>query len=534
MVRLFSTATSSLTSAAAVVGIFSIVSRIAGFIRDRILLSIFHAGPVLDSYYQAQRIPDLLLQLFVVGALSASFIPIFTKYYLGDDRARAWKYTSSMLVALAVGFTLISIIGIALADPLSRLIAPGFSGESQQLVASMMRILFVGQCFFSVSMVFGSVLQGAKRFVLYSFAPIVNNVGIILGAMFLAPTIGPLGLAYGAVLGGILHALIQLVGVMALGYRFTRPSLLINPDVRLTFWQMGPRVMSLAVNQVNFLLMGIIASHLVVGSVTTLNLAYTLNFFPIGVIAVSYAIAAYPTFCEKAVQNNLAALRSSLSETIRQTLFFLLPVTAVTLLLKAQIVRLVYGAPGVTWEATITVANTLGAFAFSFFAQGIVYILVRGFFALEDTRTPLLIGLASGAINIAAALILAPSLGVSGLGIAFSLAAIVQVAALWICLRPRLGGLDEARLARFLGVHMAAGVLAAIVMQIVKYAFSARVPLDTFTHVLWQTLLAGGAGLIVYGLVALALKSEEMRAFLMGIRRKFLRQARPSEVSGVI
>ncbi len=183
MKRFFSAASTSVVSAAVIVAVFSMLSRVFGFVRDRILSSLFGANIELDVYYAAFRMPDFIFQLIVIGALSACFIPVFNGYF-GKDNAKAWRYTTNMVNALFVSFLVIAILGIVFAPWYTPLLN-NFPADRQWEVINATRVLFLAQCFFAVSMVFGSVLQGAKRFTLYSVAPIVNNVGIIFGAIFL-------------------------------------------------------------------------------------------------------------------------------------------------------------------------------------------------------------------------------------------------------------------------------------------------------------------------------------------------------------
>lgn len=524
----------SIASAAVIVAAFSIVSRLAGFVRDRILIGQYGAGETLDVYYQAFRIPDLLLQLLVVGALSASFIPIFTRYLIADDDEKAWRYTNGMLAFLLAAFGAIALFGAAFARPLAVVIAPGFSPEVLERVAGMMRVMFIGQCFFSISLVFGSVLQGAKRFVITSLAPIVNNVGIILGALVLVPIMGPIGLAWGTVLGALLHALVQLVGAVSLGYVPRLVPFWRLADVRTSIVHMGPRVLGLAVNQVNFVLMGVIATTLAAGSATIFNLAYTLNFFPIGVIAVSYAIAAFPTMCERVAHNDEEGFRTVFSDTIRQVLFYIIPATVLFLLLRAQLVRILFGAATFDWDATILTADTLALFALSFFAQSFTFVLVRAYFAYEDTVTPLVVGVASALINAAASWVLSRDMGVAGLGLAFSLTAIFQAALLWMLLRLRVGSLREGELLRSLAVLSFAGLAAGIATQAAKYTVVRLWELDTFLAVFGQAAIASAVGITVYCVIAFVLGSKEMIDVARGLKRKLLRAARPVETSETV
>lgn len=527
MSRLFG-ASSGIASAAAVVGAFSIMSRLAGLVRDRVLLGLFGTGETLDVYYQAFRVPDFLLQLFVVGALSASFIPVFTKHFASDAQ-KAWRYTNAMLCMLIAAFAVVAVLGVIFAYPLAQAVAPTFAPDQLARLAAMMRVVFVGQWFFSASLVFGSVLQGAKRFVIYSIAPIVNNVGIILGALFFTPLLGVMGLAWGAVLGAVLHAAVQALGVWALGYRFSVQPFWRDRDVRHTVVQMGPRVLGLAVGQVNMLVMSVIASTLAAGSITVLTLAYQVNFLPIGILAVSYAIAAYPALCAKAQVDDGDGFRRIFSDAVRQVLLCMVPATVVFLLLRAQIVRVLFGAPGFSWDATIVTAHAVGYFALSFFAQALVFLLVRAYFALDDTKTPLLAAVLAAVVNVVGAWMLVDAMGVAGLGLAFSLAAIFQAALLWALLRLRLGSLDEARILRSVAVFSIAGVAAGSAMQVVKYQFVRLWELTTFWGVFAQAVVAGAVGIVVYAGIAALFGSPELAVVWGSMRRKLLRAAKPTE-----
>lgn len=519
----------TIASAAVIVASFSILSRVVGFIRDRILAGTFGAGDDLDVYFAAFRVPDFLFQLIVVGALSASFIPLFTKYYAAKEKGKAWELTNNILNIVVVCFGVLAIAGIILAPLLAPLIAPGFEAAKQARVADLSRIMFIAQVFLAASMVYGSALQGAKRFLLYSIAPIFYNLGIISGAVVLAPELGVTGVAFGVVIGALLHFILQWIGVRFLGYEYKAVFNLKHPDAIYTFKHMLPRVMGLAVNQVNFLAMTIIASGLAIGSVTILQFAYNLNFFPVGVIAVSYAIAAFPTFCEKKSLNDQEGFVSVFSSTIRQMAFFMIPATFLFILLRAQIVRVVLGAGQFDWEATILTANTLGLFMMSLIFQGFVYILIRAYFANNDTITPFIVGLTSAAVNIGLALALTPSMGILGLGAAFSLAVTVQCLVLWFVFRAKYGALDEGRIALSTLVLLAAGFCGAVVTQLMKKLVVDYIELDTFFAVLGQGIIAGITGLLVYAVVAYAFRSPEMMEFLRGMRRRLFKRAKTSE-----
>ncbi|MFA6130686.1 MAG: murein biosynthesis integral membrane protein MurJ [Patescibacteria group bacterium] len=522
--------TNSIASAAIVVGSFSVLSRFFGFIRDRILAGTFGAGDTLDAYFAAFRIPDLIFQLVIVGALSASFIPVFTKYYKKEHPEEAWRFTNAVLNIMAILFGCAVVAAIVFAGPLAAVIAPGFGPEKQALVAQFSQYLFFAQFLLALSMVFGSVLQGAKRFFLYSLAPVLYNVGIIIGILYLVPMCGPMGLVWGVIIGAGFHFLLQVVGAFAIGYRYQPTMRMKREDRRYLAVHLLPRVLGLAVGQINVTAMTILASGLAVGSVAIFQFAFNLDYFTVGVIGISYAIAAFPTLCELSSAGQKEGFIETLSSTIRQMLLFLVPATILFLLLRAQIVRVVLGAGVFDWDATIATANALGWFVLSLFAQSIVFVLVRAYFAKHDTWTPFVIGLFCAILNVVIALLLAPSMGVAGLAIAFSASSMVQLALLWVLLRLRLGTLHESRILYSLLKFSIAGFFTAFAVQGMKYAIVTVISLDTFWGVLGQGFIAGMVGLVVYTGITLLLRSEEMIEFFMSIRRKFLRKVKTTEV----
>lgn len=530
MIRLLHAESKTIVSAATIVAVFAFGSRFAGFIRDRILAGTFGAGSTLDAYYAAFIVPDLLFNLLVVGALSASFIPLFTKHYraiLGSQRA--WRLTNIVLNILALGLFLVSLVAFIFAPQLARLIAPTFSDVKLDLVTDFTRVMLVSDWLLAVSAVFGSALQGAKRFVIYSLSPVLYNLGIIFGAVFLVDAMGPIGLAWGVVLGALAHALLQYLGLRSAGYRYERLWAPFDSEVKEIIRLAIPRTMGLAVSQLNNAILLMIAAAMTVGSVTVLQFASNIQYFAIGIVAVSFAIAAFPTLSETAAKGDRQAFAMAFSQTARQILFFIIPATVVFLLLRAQIVRVVVGAGAFGWQETIVTADALAFFALSFFAQGLSLLLARAFYAHRDTVTPFVAGLVSTFFTVIAALLFAQEFGVAGLALAFSLSAIVNASILWMTLRIKVGSLGEQEILHSLFRISLSALFAGVTIQLMKPIVAALVSNQTFFGVLLQGLIAGGAGLVVYGCLAWLMKTPEMLDFVAAMQRKMLKRFEPTE-----
>lgn len=528
----FNNESKTVVGAAALLGFFSLASRLVGLVRDRLLSGQFGAGDVLDAYYAAFKLPDFVFNLLVVGALSASFIPLFTKaLHSAEGKKAAWCFTNNVLNILGTLSLVAAGVMAIFAHPLADFIAPGFEGAKEAMVVNFTRVMLLAEVFLSISVIFGSALQSLKRFFLYALAPIFYNLGIIIGALWLTPFFGPIGLAWGVVLGAVFHCLIQIIGVLLLGYHYCWS---FNFRDSAT-WEMikltGPRLLGLAVAQINVVITTMLASLLPAGNLTIFNFAFNIAFLPIGLIGVSYAMAIFPALSEQAEQKNSRKFIETLSAGFRQVLFFIIPCTIIFLLLRAQIVRVVVGAGKFGWAETITTADTLALITFSFFTQCINYLLARAFFSLRDTKTPLAIGLISALVNIIIAWIFLPRFGVLALGAALSFSSLVSFVLSWVLLRIRLGTLEELKIIRSLFVLTVAGLVSAVSIQAVKPLVVKYISLETFFGVLVQGLLAGGLGLAVYLVLALLLKSPEAQTFVASLRRKFFRSYQPKEIA---
>jgi putative peptidoglycan lipid II flippase len=530
--QLFNKQINSITVAAILVAMSSLLSRLLGVLRDHILAGQFGAGQILDSYYAAFRVPDLAFNLLVLGALSAGLIPVFTGLIkdfkgtvtnlFGLENTEAWKLINNTLNLILISLGFCSVLGIIFAGPLIKLvIAPGFSPEMQMKTAELSRIMFLSPIILAVSSIFSGVLQTFKRFFIYSLAPIFYNVGIIVGALFLVPIWGIYGLAWGVVFGAILHMSIQMPAVFALGYKYAPILDLADRNLRKIMMMMVPRTLSLAVSQLNLVIITSIASGLNSGSLTVFNLSNNLQYFPIGIFGVSFAIAAFPSLSAAAKDNK--KLVRNFSWTFRQILFFIVPSTILLLVLRAQIVRVILGNGAFSWQDTILTYQTLAYFTISLFAQASAPLLIRVFYAQEDTKTPFIIGIISVAFERVIALYFAKKMGVAGLALSFSLANVLNFVLLWVMLRIRLGEMDLKKVLISTLKFCAAGAVCGFVAQEMKGIIWPILDMTKFLGVLFQGGAAGVSGLIVYGLLCWALKSEELNSFIASAKSRMLR-----------
>ena len=529
MKRLFNSEINSITLAALLIGGSSLVSRLLGIFRDRILAGQFGAGDTLDIYYAAFRVPDLIFNLLVLGALSAGFIPIFTSLIKspmekiksllgGDDHKEAWLLASNILNILGLGLLILCGLGVIFAPQIMRLITPGFSREKMDLTVSLSRIMFLSPIFLGISSVFGGILQSFKRFFVYSMSPIFYNIGIIIGALYFVPLWGIYGLAWGVVLGAAAHMAVQLPALFELGFKYRFKFETKNPRVIKIWLMMVPRTMSLAISQLNLLVITVIASTMASGSLAVFNFANNLQSFPVGIFGISFAIAAFPALSASAFDKK--NLVKDLSLTVRQILFFIIPSTVILLALRAQIIRVILGTGKFDWQDTLLTIDTLGFFAISLFAQALIPLLIRVFYARHDSKTPFIIGLGSALLNIFLSIKFSQSLGVAGLALAFSISNVINLILLWAWLNVEIGKIDELKIFISTVKFSLAGLACGLAVQAVKLLVGNTIDLNRFWEIATQGLTAGLAGLLVYLLVCYILKSEELFNFWSSLRRR--------------
>lgn len=512
--------------AALIIALSSILSRLLGFLRDRMLAGTFGAGGTLDAYYAAFRIPDLFYGLLVAGALSAAFVPLFTELQEEDSKA-GWKLTNGLLQAIIIVLGGLSILGILFTPFLIMLLVPGFSEAQQQLTTMLTRIMLLSPILLGVSAVFGGVLVSLKRFVAYSLAPVFYNLGIIFGIWFLVPQWGIYGVAWGVVLGALLHMIVQYPAFVSSGFVQTKETLFFWRDKKLheVIKLMIPRSLSMGITQISLFVVTIFASTLTVGSLAAFNFANNIQSVPLGIFGVAFSLAAFPVLSAYAAKKKHEEFFYSVINTSRRILFFVIPVSVGMILFRAQIVRIILGSGAFDWEDTIMTFEILSWFAISLFAQCLIPLFARSFFALKNTKTPLYIALFSEAVHIVTLIWLLPSFQEQALALSFSIGTIVNFALLYLAIRKQVPFWKDKEFFWPVGKMMIAAMLAGIVAQISKSVFALTTnELDTFIEVFLQLcagLLIGGG---VYLAAAVLLKIEELNLVHKLIFQKLLRR----------
>ncbi|MBU4000077.1 murein biosynthesis integral membrane protein MurJ [Patescibacteria group bacterium] len=513
---------SGVASAAFVIAAFSLASKILGLIRDRILAGYFGAGDTLDIYYAAFRIPDTIFNLLIVGALSASFVPILSDYFYKGDKKRAWEITNNILNIFLAAIAVISAVLVLTTPYLLKFVVPGWSGEKFQTTVILTQIMFLSPVFLSVSSIMSGVLQSTKRFVVYAAAPIFYNAGIIIGAVVFAKifALGVYGLVLGVILGSALHFFVQLPAVVSLGYGYRFYFDYQNPVIRKIFRIMVPRTLSLGVGQINLFVITSVASTLATGSLTIFNFAANIQSIFFGMIGVSFGVAAFPTISAYFASGQKEKFAAAFSRTFREIVFLIVPATAYLIIFKAEIVRLIFGTGKFDYPAVILTERTLEFLAIGLTAQALISLVVRAFWAAGDTKTPFYASLFGMVINAIAAVWFSRSLGVAGLAIAFSLNQIVSFIILVFYLRKKADSFDEKEILVSFGKVLGATLISGVIVWFLMGLFPLDLAKMSGSLALVRLSLGSLAILAVFLFFSRLMKIKELFIFTDGIKRR--------------
>ncbi len=516
-VYLLSMRQTSILSAAVVIMATVATSKILGVVKLRMLSARFTPDE-LGIYLAAFRLPNLLFELLVLGALSAAFIPVFTSFLKKDDLEEAWHVASSVINIGVLAVFIFSLPILIFTTQISQLLAPGLSSSQIQLMSQFTRLMLIGQVFpLVIGNFFTGMLQSFKHFLLPSLAPVFYDLGIIAGIFFLTPTVGLFAPVYGVILGAILFMLVQIPALLSYRWHYTFSFDFAHRGVREIGKLMLPRTLGLAVGQIDTTTDLVIASLLGARSITIFNFAQTLQQLPISLFGATIAQASLPTLSEEFSDMDLEKFKSTLLSSLHQILFLVFPTSALLIVLRVPMVRLAFGAKLFDWDATILTAQTLAFFSLSVFAQAIVQLLARAFYALHDSKTPVIIGVVSVLTNVLFSVLFVVlwHWPIWGLGLSTTIASIINAMFLLAYLDKKVHKFERVKLwtspLKIFLASLITGIFMYIPMKLLD-----KLVFDT-THTLNLIFLTGIAftvGFSVYLILAVIFRIEEAKLFL--------------------
>lgn len=523
LLKVFNREYRGLHEAALLLGLSAFSAQLLALVRDRMLAASLGAGPALDVYYAAFRLPDFIYVIvgsFVSVNVLVPFISEKLSHPEGKKETRDFLGPVASFFIFSVAF--LSLIAFIILPYLAHYLVPGFTAEQQLSFIKLARILLLSPLFLGVSNILGSLTQSTRQFFIYALSPVLYNIGIIAGLLFLFPRFGLPGIAWGVALGALMHALVQMPTVIRAGL-WPRRFLKFGQSeiVRIAFLSL-PRTLALGTQQIMTTVLVAIASGLAAGSISVFNFAYNLQSVPLSLIGVSYSMAAFPTLSRLFAEGEREQFTRYIATAIRHIIFWSLPVTALFIVLRAQIVRVLYGAGQFTWENTRLVAASFALFVISLASQSLIMLLVRGYYASGKTAKPLSVNI----ISLLVTIFLAPAFvflfghypqtlsfledflkikglkgtGVLALPLAFSVGSFLNLWLMWVLFkrdfRKHAPSLRRAAFESFLAA-LSAGLVSFYGLRLVEGLFDHETVLGVFLQGFSAGILGISAAIIV-------------------------------------
>jgi putative peptidoglycan lipid II flippase len=504
-------------------------SRILGVVREQVLAAMFGAGNAMDAFNVAFRIPNLMRDLFAEGAMSAAFVPTFTRKLTKDGKASAWRLGNYVVNALVVITGILVVIGIVFAEPL----VTAFAGEYREvpgkleLTVLLTRIMLPFLTLAALAAAAMGMLNSLHIFFIPALSPAMFNVATIACALALVPLMPHLGLpgiaaiAIGTLVGGVAQVGLQWPRLRHEGFRY-RPELLWKDEgLRRVLVLMGPGTLGVAATQVNVFVNTMLATGEGTGAVSWLNFAFRLMYLPIGLFGVSIATATLPTVSRHAAQQDTVAVRGTIADGMSLMMMLNVPATLGLMVLATPIVRLIFERGAFTAADTAATAGALQLYAVGLVGYSVVRIASPTFYALGRNRTPVQVSVATVLFNAALNVMLVRALGFRGLALGTSIAALFNASLLLFFLRRHLAGLEERRIAGALARIAFASVLMGVAAAGVNLWLSSAVPGSGLAPQVVRLAASIGVALVVLATTAHLLHIREFRQGVALVTRRF-------------
>ncbi|MFC1626745.1 murein biosynthesis integral membrane protein MurJ [Patescibacteria group bacterium] len=522
ILSIFNRKQTTIGSAAFILMIMVFTSRMLGLVRDRMLTRYFIPDE-LGVYFAAFRLPNLLFELLVMGALTTAFIPVFTRYITKNkkDDAHVMASTVINIALLALGVLLIPLL--IWTEQISMIIAPGFTASQISQMVLYTRILLIFQVIpLMIGNFFTGILQSYKLFLIPAIAPVIYNAGVVVCIALFASSIGLFAPVLGVVVGAVLFMLIQLPLLHHVRYRHKFSTHPKTKGVREVITLMIPRTFGLAVAQIDTTVDIMLASMLGARMVTIFHFAQHLQHLPVGLFGATIAQAALPSLSQDSTHKDTSKFKEKIITSVHQIMFFVLPISALFIILRIPIVRIVFGSSQFDWDATVLTSITLACFSVSLFAQSISHVFIRGFYALYDSKTPVFIGVLTILTNTFLSIMFIKfyKLPVWSLGLSTTVASIINVTFLYILLDRRIGTFSRVKLF----VPIIKMIIATSITSVMLY-----IPLKLMDQLVFDTtrtfpllMLTGftsGIGLSTYFFLSWVFGVGEVYSFIHLMRR---------------
>ena len=523
-------------TAAIVIASSTLISALLGIFRDRWLNTMYYdtypAG--LDAYTAAFTVPDFLYFIITSGALAVTFVPVFNQRLVNGNKKSAWELSTSTLNFLALVSLVASILIMIFADPLVRyVVAPGLNESAMSLAINMMRVIAINPFLFSISTVLSSMQQAVGRFIFYSLAPALYNIGIIVGILVFTNGInifgvqlfegGIMGVALGVVFGALLQLAVSIIGLVGLGFDYNFKISWKNQGFRTVLRLLPSRSADQGIDYVMSIINTNLASRMGEQSIRAYQQASSLHSMPVNLIGVAISTAFFPKLSEEAGRKNDAKFRETYREAHSTIILISMPIAIIAFFTRGYVVNFIKngGDP--------KIASVLGAFIVAIITQSLYHIVARGFYAKQNAKTPLIVSIAAFVVQVGAALLFSwGGWGPEGLAYACSISAVFEVGILLIIQNKEGVLLDRAFWITACKMTVAAGI-AGVVSYILTKLLPLRATDNSFLATFPKFCVIAGSSLILYIIICAIMRIKEVRPIIDRFNKSVFRNVKPKE-----
>ena len=529
-------AQSSVMKAAGFMAATTIISRLLGYLRDVIIYHKFGQNYMTDAYNAAFSVPDFLYMILVGGALSSAFVPVISGYINTNREKEGWETASIVfnwtMVLLIIG----TALGVIFTPYIvQKWLVPGFSSEAASLTVILTRIMFAQAIFMSLAGITTGMLNSYRRFNIPATGSVLYNLGIIVGGLTLAgpieklwPGYGIAGFSIGVVLGAAINFIIQMPPLFKIGMRYKLSLNLRHPGVKKLIALIIPIFIGLSVSQINMFITQNLASNVDGdGIVAALRTAQRLMYLPVGIFAVSIAVASFPSMSGYAANNQMQELKKTASLSLRSVLFIVFPCAVGMAVLREPLIRFMYEFAGGKFTAsnTETTATVLLFYCIGLLGYAAIHILNRVFYSMQNTKTPVIAGIISIVVNILMSVLLVKFMAQDGLALAYSIAGLVNMIILIVFWRVRAGSIGLRQMLNSFSKIVTAAALMAGAVFLMMSLWEGLFGISSKIMQALELLICTLFGAAVYGFITYLWKMEES-AQVMGVFRRRFRRGR--------
>ncbi|MFH1534293.1 MAG: murein biosynthesis integral membrane protein MurJ [Nitrospirota bacterium] len=500
-------------SATALIAVTSFFSYAIGLLRDRIIAINFGTSSATDTYNASFLIPDFLFNLFIAGALTAAFLPMFTEY-LVKDKQQAYKIANTMLTGAVLLISVLAVIAFIFMPSIVPAIFSDIDPEMQQNIINMTRLMLPSAILFAISNTLGNILMSYKHFIAYAISPILYNIGIIFGVSFLNNSMGIYSAAAGVLIGAIFHAIIRIIDITTTEYKYKPQLEVSHPGFKKIIKLMIPKSISLIAWQLNLYIFAVVGMKLIEGGLAAFNFARNIQSFAVSLFGIAFATAVFPHLATAVSMGDKQKYTDHIQKTVQRILFFTIPAMVGVMILSGPLVDLILSGGAFEQKSIELTSLILFFFAISIPFESLSHIFARSFYAVKNTLTPMIINVTTMVLIALSTIFLAPRYGIEWFSIGFSLGFVFYIFFMVLLLKKHLAKIDvKSFLISFLKTIIASGIMAIAVLI--------TEPLETIVLVKISHILRILIGAGTFFLVAFIIKSPEIGSIKYILDRVF-------------